>query len=431
MIKSNGLRIISVLFVLTLAAIMYWGYEQFRDEPVKEVPAVSKQLTLLADRSWVDKPYLMRAIELFKQETGIHVAVEAVPSNSAMSIIKKKFAVNVLPDITMFYGGAQMETFHPSQTFVKFSGEAWQQQLKPFVMPQISSNQEVYGFPLWEDEVQGIIYNKQLLKELGIDALPTDSEQFFQLCQRLMEAEVSPFYFDFIDSWPDYIGLGLSVMEPLYPDMVQRLNRNQLAFEEMPDMETYLNWYHTLAERGFLGPSYMNNGIDGRIAALMNKRYAMAIGSDSDIRRMVEDGAPEEQFGLMPFYFGFNDGVYVRNNLILMYLNANSGNVTAAEAFVRLAAENLDVIYGDGISKPVIGASGIPSTNDHLHFAEGVLEGRPVMDAVSPLITGFLQEEIPVPIQEMMLGRQDAAQAVQALDQLRKQYAKLEGKPGF
>lgn len=437
--RSGGIavfrpRYISYLTIglaLFLAIYVWLIISQLRPQEAPALVSNPAILKLMSNEAWINKPYVTRAIQQFEQKTGVKVEVERVPSNSAVSIIKKKFAVNVIPDLVMFYGGAQMNALHPEQSFVNFTEAPWVNDLKPYVVPHITNNFEIYGFPLWEDSINGIIYNRTLFEQLGIE-VPTSKMSFYAACERLMNAGVTPFYIGFKDIWPIYSQFGLSTIEQKYPDMVTRLNRNQLKFTDMPEMKDYLNWYQTLADKGYLGSSFSNNSWEGQSEALRNGEYGMAIGSDTYIHRELQTDGNRTQFDLMPFYFGFNEtGNYVRNDLIMIYVNANGSSVQQAQQFIEMTLGSLDQIYQDVYTEPLFNSVSLNSNTSER--SELVANGREnkIVDAFSSLVIGFAPEEMSVPIQEMLLGRITQDEALRLMEEIRLKNAKDEGTPGF
>lgn len=431
MFRSKFIGYLTVGLALFLAINVWFLVSQLKPQETPASELNPTILKLLANEAWINKPYVIRAIQQFEQKTGVKVEVESVPSNSAVSIIKKKFAVNVIPDLVMFYGGAQMNALHPEQSFVNFSDEPWVKELKPYVIPQITNNFEIYGFPLWEGAINGIIYNRTLFEQLGIE-IPTSKQSFYAACERLMNAGVIPFYVGFKDIWPIYSQFGLSTLEQKYPDMVTRLNRNQLKFADMPEMKDYLDWYQILAEEGYLGSSFSNNSWEGQREALRSGEYGMAIGSDTYIRHELQTDGNGTQFGLMPFYFGFNEtGNYVRNDLIMIYVNANGSSVHQAQKFIEMTAGSLDQMYQDVYTEPLFNSvSSNLNTSKRSELAANGREDK-IVDAFSSLVIGFAPEEMSVPIQEMLLGRITQAEALRLMEEIRVKNAKEEGTPGF
>ncbi|CAM3717910.1 ABC transporter substrate-binding protein [Marinicrinis lubricantis] len=431
MYRSRMIRIMLAGLVLFLVMNVWWLVSLFRPEQAEAPENSPTTLKLLTSEVWLNEPYVQRAIESFQQKTGVELDIETVPSNSAASIIKKKFAVNVIPDLVMFYGGAQMQALHPEQSFVAFSEASWVKDLKPFVIPQITNNFEIYGFPLWEGSIFGVIYNKEIFQVLEIE-VPTSLETFYEACEQLLDAGVIPFYMGFKDVWPVYPQFGLSMMSSNYSNMVERLNRNQLKLTEMPEIEVYLDWYLTLANQGYLGDAFPNNSWEGQNEALRSGEYAMAIGSDTYIHTELQAEGEESRFGLMPFYFGFQpEGNYVRNDLMMMYVNANSPNKALAEQFIELTAGSLDDAYRDVFTESLFHHVATAKMTPERSELAASQQERMIVDAYSSLVIGFNPEEMSVPIEEMMLSRMTLEQAVQKLEEIRAANARNEGTPGF
>jgi len=202
-------------------------------------------LKLLAAQEWVAQPFVTRSIARYEELTGNRIELQVVPDYSADSIIRKKFAVNVLPDLVMYYGGAQFDALQPVKNFADLSQEDWVKNLDVDVRGQLTNNFSVYGFPLWKDTVSGMIYNKEIFRELQLK-VPTNLVEFYNVCEQLKLAGITPIYMGFRDIRPLFTQYGISAILAQKENSVVQLNRNQLTLSSMPEFVQWLEWYKTI-----------------------------------------------------------------------------------------------------------------------------------------------------------------------------------------
>ncbi|MCD9024904.1 ABC transporter substrate-binding protein [Cohnella silvisoli] len=427
-----------VLMLTGLIALIsfnaWFFYSSSRDKEGTTLSA-PVHLTLLANQSWIGRSFLQKAIFEYEQSTGVQVDIQAVPSNSAASLMKKKFAAGVLPDIVLSSGGAALDAFHPTNNFVNMDDEIWVKNLQPYVLPLVTNNFSVYGFPLWEGALSGIIYNKQIFAKYHLQ-VPQNEEQFFQVCETLRANGIIPVYMAFRDIWPIGLEYGLDTVVAQDDSRIVRLNRNQLTLPQIPEMLQLLNWYNRLAQSGDLGPSFETNNWDGQADALASGKYAMAIGTDTFLYNELQVNHPgaSDDFGLMPFYFGFNErGSYARNDLVAMYVNQKSKYFKEAMDFVDMSAnpEKINEIYDGVYTEPLFKT--LRTNKLTPEYADVLATGQSdrIVPASANLIIGFSPIDLAVPLQEMMLGETTPEQTLQAIENIRYSTAQNQGTPGF
>ncbi|RKP56278.1 carbohydrate ABC transporter substrate-binding protein [Cohnella endophytica] len=427
------LMLIGLILLLTFN--VWFFYASSNSSHQTATPKETVHLKLLANQSWINRPFLQNAIRDYEKSTGVVIDIQAVPSNSADSIIKKKFSADVLADIVLFNGGAQLEALHPTQNFVDLNEESWVSDVEPFALPLITNNFNVYGFPLWEGALSGIVYNKEIFKKYDIE-IPRTKDEFFQACVILRANGIIPMYMAFRDIWPLYLEYGIDAITAQDDSMVKRLNWNQLKLTDIPEMIQLLEWYDKLAKENDLGEGFQTNNWDGQAEALSSGKYAMAIETDTYIYNELENehAGIASSFGLMPFYFGFNGkGSYARNNLISIFVNQKSKHVKEALDFVRSTAkpDRLNEAYRGIYTQPPFKSVHTNKWTPEYLEVQKLASSRVIAPAAANLIVGFSPVEISVPVQEMMLGEITPEQALQKMENIRFQNAQNQGTPGF
>ncbi|OCT15330.1 hypothetical protein A8709_14660 [Paenibacillus pectinilyticus] len=398
-------------------------------------PAAEKvTLTLLANQDWANNPIVKKAWSLYEEKTGNKLDIQGVPIDSWEKVMKTKFATGEMTDIVMYYGGYQLSAIQPDKNFVDMSAEPWVADLKDFVLPQVKVKNKVYGLPIWEGSVSGMLYNKAIFAKYNIK-VPTTQEEFLAACETLKKNGVAPIYMAFKDTWPLLPQFGFDPVFKKDATLLDKLNANQTKFADVKEMKDLVGWYKLLADKGYLGDKFSTNTWDGQPAAIASGKYAMIYAWDTYIDSDLEKKEPgiSSKIGLMPSFMGVNnEGTYEGPNAIATYVNKNSKHVDQAKAFIKFLADtkNLNEIYKDQKTQTYFNSvtTNIP-TPQYVAAKESV--DKLINASVQQNIIGYSQVEAVKPIQDLMLGSKTVDQAIKAMDDERIKSAKAQKAPGF
>lgn len=402
---------------------------------IEEAPkAESVTLTLMANQDWVNKPYMKAAWKNYEDKTGNKLDIQAVPIDSGEQVMRTKFATGEIPDIFMHFGGNGLTPFQPDKNFFDMSGEKWVSDIKDFALYQIKYNDKVYGLPLWEGTVSGLLYNKEIFQKLNI-SVPKTQDEFLAACETIKNSGINPIYMGFKDVWPIFPQYAL---DSIYKDsaLMSKLNTNQAKYADSKEFMNMLTFYKMLADKGYLGAKFSTNTFDGQAKALGEGKYAMCYTWDGFLTSDVEPKYPgtTAKFGIMPIFLGVNqEGNYEGPNACITFATKTGKNPEAAKAFVNFLAEtdNLNLAYKDQptqsyfksvtTNKPSVQYTEAKDSIDKLMLASYAWAG----------IVGFDQVETVKPIQELMIGTKSVEEAAKAMDDVRIKSAKAQKASGF
>ena len=399
--------------------------------PAKATKKVT--LTLMANQDWTNKPYMKTAWKNYEDKTGNKLDIQAVPIDSGEQVMRMKFATGEIPDIFMHFGGNGLVPFNPSKNFFDMSNEKWASDVKNFALYQVKFNGKIYGLPLWEGTVSGLLYNKDIFKKLNI-SVPKTQVEFLAACEKIKSNNITPIYLGFKDVWPIFPQFAL---DSIFKDatLMGKLNTNKIKFADVKQFNDMLTFYKMLADKGYLGEKFSTNDFNGQTKALGEGKYAMCYTWDGFLTSNVEPKYPgmSDKFGIMPAFLGTsNEGNYEGPNACMTFACKTGKNPDAAKAFVNFLAEpaNLNLAYKGQPTQTYFNSvtTNIPSTQyteskasvDKLMLSSYAWAG----------IVGFDQVEMVKPIQLLMLGK-SVAETAKAMDDVRIKVAKAQKTPGF
>lgn len=116
----------------------------------------------------------------YKSETGITIEWE-IPGEEPYTLLKTRFAANEAPDVFDLANG---DFAAWGVRCEDLSGEAWIDHTDPTAIAPATVDGQVLGFP-YAVEGNGIVYNKDLFTQAGIDKIPETLDELEAACEKL------------------------------------------------------------------------------------------------------------------------------------------------------------------------------------------------------------------------------------------------------
>lgn len=296
-----------------------------------------RTLTVWGRETDLNRPYMLRAFKRYETLTGNTVAVKCfTPAEFEAAAAQGLSQGPKGPDLLLSFGGTNIDAFDPDANLFNFSDAQWVDDLTEVSIDQTVYHGKVIGLPHWEASISGTLYNKELFARLNLEP-PRTQEEFLATCETLLQNGVTPLYLP---------GASPSMLLYQFPldaliegeHTLDRLNDGSLGYADLPGMETVAEWYRTMAERGYLGPDYMQNDWDGMSGALESGEYAMMLCWDTWL--YTDFTGDPSRFGLMPAFVGVpEEGTFEGPNLSLLLVNRNGSQVDAAVDFITFLAD--------------------------------------------------------------------------------------------
>lgn len=431
--KRTFLGVISItMIVLMLAGCTKTGEPEQNDSAGKQDKPVT--LTLMASQSDVARPYMKAAIANYEEKTGNKIDIQGVPDDSGDQVMLTKFATGDIPDILMNFAGHRLAPFNVEENFVDFSDAEWVDDILPHVKDQMMIGDKVYGLPHWEASISGMVYNKEIFKELGLE-VPTTQTEFMAACETIKEAGITPLYVGFKDAWPLFYQFPLdSVVND--EEVLAKLNSNEIQYKDIPEVRKMVEWYKEIVDKEYIGEKFTTNTWDYTPEALGSEKYAMTMIWDTWLYTDLDKAYPgaADKFGLMPAFMGIPEqGTFEGPNVCLLLANKNSENKEEAIEFINFLGtpENYNIAF-DGINTaPVFkGQTTHIATPQYVEAEEWIEKvGNPSIASVN--IIGFSSDEGGKALQDLMLGNKTVDESIEAMDQHRIKIGKSQQIPGF
>lgn len=182
----------------------------------------------------------------YKEETGVTLEWE-IPGDEPYTVLKARFASGEAPDIIDLQCG-DYDTWY--ERCVDLTGEAWTEHVYEASLLGGSWDGKVYGLP-YAMEASGIIYNKDLFTQAGIEKIPETITELKETCEKLQAAGIQPFG----EAWGDWGFLmhilGIPFTYEGAADTAARLSSGKETFSDMKYMDNFFDFYDMTLDYGW------------------------------------------------------------------------------------------------------------------------------------------------------------------------------------
>ena len=384
-------------------------------------------LSVMGKKTDLEKSYMTAIFQRYEQATGNRLDIIAIEDAQYETEAARRFGQGNAPDVFLHFHNADLSRFDVPANFRYLNGEEWVDDLTDSALAYCQDGDgNLLGLPFWESSVSGCYYNKTLLDSLGLKAAATQAE-FDMLCQTLLEIGYTPICWPADGcTWMFQFGL-----DPVFADdgeLLERLNQNEIAYADIPQVAAMAEWISGAAEKGWFGPDYLSTGWDQIGPALGSGGAVMTFIWDTWFYTDFAAGQKYtvDDFALMPVFMNTVDGgTYEGGNLNMMMVNKNGPRVEAALEFLSFCArpENYNAAFA-GISTVSCFKGQTTNIQSQMVTNAGAsIAERERVSTAATRIVGYNAEDVMNAFDSLLRKKTDVAGCVRMMDEYRLQEA--------
>ncbi len=392
-------------------------------------------LTVMGRKSDLAKSYMTSIFQQYEEATGNRIEPVAYEDTEFEATAAEKFSKGDVPDIFMHFHNADLKRFHVEENFRFLNDQDWVDELTDSTLAYCMDSQgNLLGLPYWENSISGCYYNKTILDSLGLKYATTQDE-FDVLCQALADTGYTPI------CWPASGGgwMVQFALDPVFaddPSKLQRINRNEMTYADIPEILDMVRWIESAADKGWLGTDYMDWDIHDVSGVMSSGGAVMTFMWDTWFYTDLAKDGPYtvDDFALMPVFLNTaKNGTYEGGNLNMLMVNKNGSHVDACLDFLAFCAakENYNTAFA-GIS--TVNCFKGQTTNIQspmITDAQESIEANLRASTAASKIIGYSDDDVVEALEALFKGRIDAEGCVRMLDERRIARAHSEGAEGF
>ncbi|MEK3885752.1 ABC transporter substrate-binding protein [Paenibacillus sp. PL2-23] len=239
-------------------------------------------IELAISKSSQDSAFVAQSLlDEFEAETNIKVNLQLLPAEQTTTVLQTKLAVDETPDIVQYNLASATTDLNLERNFEILDNEPWVSRL--LNKEVLSAYGHVYSFHVSQDTgMQGVVYNKDMFQELGLD-IPTTYEEFLAVCEAIKAAGITPVFMPFKDAWAANIWPAAAFADYAAkndPTLFQDLNSNKKQWTDVPAFETFLAQQYEIYEKGYTNADILSDSYDMAAGKFLNKEVAMMFMGD-------------------------------------------------------------------------------------------------------------------------------------------------------
>jgi len=287
------------------------------------------------------------------QYPNIKIQFDAVPTDQYETLVNTKLASGDGPDLFNVNSGTKLDPLINSNNIMALNDESWVSRLSPSGLEAASRNGNVYALPGFQ-AIIGVVYNKQIFKELGL-SIPQHWDEFLEVAQKIKDSGKIPLALGLRDAFVTQFIPYAMAPSAIYRDHANfdnEMYEGKQTFVGSP-WEQMLADYLGLEEKGFFNDDVMGTGLDSMFQMMASGDAAMSV-IVSPMIGAIRGMNPEIELGVFPLpYVKEGETIYVSTGTSNVFaVNANTKHPEAAKQYLDFLSQpdNMMVLIEGSLS---------------------------------------------------------------------------------
>jgi len=369
----------------------------------------------------------------------ITVTVETRPQGGdGDNFVKTRLATGEMSDVFSYNSGSLLQALHPADTLVDLTNEPFMDSIIESFFPTVSQNGKIYGVPFGTAMGGGILYNKKIYADLGLN-VPKTWAEFESNNEAIKAAGIAPVIASYGDTWTSqlFVLADYYNVEQADPTFADDYTNNKAKYANIPAASAGFQYLQEGFEKGWYQEDFATTKFDQGMQLLAEGKgahYPMLTFALSGIAANYPDKVND--IG----YFGLPGTDAAKSGTTIWmpagtYIPLTSKHIAEAKEFLAFTASPEGAAVMTSVSAPsgpymIKGASlpddVLPAVKDLAEYINAGKSG-PALEFLSP-IKGPSLEQICVAVGS---GQMTPEEGASAYDEDVKKQAQQLGLPGW
>lgn len=200
------------------------------------------------------KANFMKGVQKFEQSTGIKMKDSPVGHEDFKTDILVRAAGKKLPDVFSYWAGARVQFIVNSNSLMPIDDMWSKDGLDGVVAKSVANSATMYNgkrylVPL-NYHYSGMFYNKNVLKQAGINEMPNNWNEFLKLCEKLKSKGITPIALGSKNRWPAQFWFDYLILRTVGPAYRENLMAGKAAYNDYAVKHAMSVW-KDLVDKGY------------------------------------------------------------------------------------------------------------------------------------------------------------------------------------
>lgn len=356
------------------------------------------------------------------------------------NIIKTRLATQEMTDVFLYNSGSLFQAMNPQQNLVDLTDEPFEANVLDSFKSVVTSGGRVYGAPIGAAMGGGVLYNRKVYQELGLQ-VPKTWEEFMANNEKVKAAgKVAPVIQTFGATWTSQIFVLADYynVQAAEPGFAEKYTANQAKYATTPAALKGFERQEAVFKAGYLNEDFAAATYEDGVQKIANgegAHYPMLTFAVSLIQQNYPDRLADVGFFAMPGDDAAKNGltVWMPAGLYIPKTSENQEEAKKFLAFVASVAGCESQTKAGGATGPylvkgcALPADVPPAVSDLLPYFQNEGATAPALEFLSP-VKGPALEQITV---EVGSGIRTPADGAALYDEDVKKQAQQLGLPGW
>ncbi|AQX15321.1 ABC transporter substrate-binding protein [Tessaracoccus lapidicaptus] len=271
--KKHGIAAIAIAAAAALSACSAGSLGSSDDDTTSGGAAAEKiELSFLVDNTETSQMTAQAIADGFMAENDdVEITIESRPGGAdGDNIVKTKLATGEMNDIFMYNSGSLLQALDPTNQLVDLSSEEFMSRVDEAFLPSVSSGDKVFGVPFGQAMAGGILYNRSVYDDLGLE-VPTTWDEFMANNEKIKAAGIDPVIQSFGDTWTSqlFILADFHNVTQAQSDWAEKYTANQAKYVDEPAIKGFQR-LEEVATAGYMNEDYATAKLDQALTKLVN-----------------------------------------------------------------------------------------------------------------------------------------------------------------
>lgn len=293
--NANRMPLIIILFIVIIFFIqfMFLGKLLKYDEDNNSEKELHGDITFVSNRT-DKKKELNKIIEEFEKiHPNVNVNLELI--GDAEEILERKASVGEMADVTLVPGVIERKEFY--KYFLPIDDLGFNKEKIYDYSSGVGEDGNLYALTA-SQSWHGVIYNKKIFKDLGINKIPASEEEFFDVCRKIKSNGIVPVALNYRQSW--IMSMWIDTIPYIYNINLEEgmLSSDRDILDSESPIYKGLNFAREIYSNGYCEDDPLNYEWRQCKEDMVNGKIAMTIWNSDFVYQLEDLGLDKDSIGM-------------------------------------------------------------------------------------------------------------------------------------